>query len=80
MSALLIKPISPRNVEKKSYRTARPCLNKKNSLGHKVHIYHSVCTNDDLFDRLWRLFAFSVFSLVRVTWRTRSEVIQNPEA
>jgi hypothetical protein len=28
----------------------------------------------------YRLYAFSVFSLVRVTWRTRAEIIQNPEA
>jgi hypothetical protein len=38
-----------------------------------------VKTNDDLFHRL-ETFTFSVFSLVRVTWRTQAEVIQNPEA
>jgi hypothetical protein len=38
-----------------------------------------VTDKDDLFHRLETVH-FSVLLLVRVTWRTRAEVIQNPEA
>ncbi len=44
-----------------------------------VRVYVGVYTNDDLFHRLETVH-FSVLSLVRVTWRIRAEVIQNPEA
>ncbi len=38
-----------------------------------------VLLNDDIFHRL-ETVNFFVFSLVRVTWRTRAEVIQNPRS
>jgi hypothetical protein len=50
--------------------------------GHTKHCIMIVVANinDDLFQRLETVHFFRLFTGVMVTWRTRAEVIQNPEA